>query len=177
MCLIDQKEQTTEGKVIHSLFMSGLPYECTEEDIRTFFNCESIHQITLPKYQDTGRCLGYAHVEFTSKKDFENGLKKNKESLGGRYIDIAPSKGKNTKQVINKKDPPADCRTIFVGNLPYDVTEDQVGDRFRKFGEIEQVRFATNYKTKQFKGISTPTYMYRFCICRFLVSGSSSKST
>jgi len=69
-----------------------------------------------------------------------------------RYMKIAPAKGKNTKQVVRSKDVPADCRTIYVGNLPYDITEDQVGDKFRKFGEIDQVRFAINFSNKKFKG-------------------------
>lgn len=146
-------EVTASGSKIFSLFMSGLPYECNEEQIRTFFgNPESIVNITLPKYQDTGRCIGYAHVEFDRKNDYENGLSKHKQQIGGRYIDISPSKGKDSKKVVLSKDPPEDCRTIYIGNLPYDVTEDQVGDRFRKFGEIDQVRFAYNHVNKNFKG-------------------------
>jgi RNA recognition motif-containing protein len=26
---------------------------------------------------------------------------------------------------------PADCKTLFVKNLPYDMKEDDIGDRFR----------------------------------------------
>jgi hypothetical protein len=86
-----------------------------------------------------------------------------------RYMKIAPAKGKNTKQVVRSKDVPADCRTIYVGNLPYDITEDQVGDKFRKFGEIDQVRFAINFSNKKFKGkLSSLTLQ---------VSGTSTSST
>ena len=68
------------------------------------------------------------------------------------FVIIAPAKGKKAKKIIPPKNPPSDCRTIFVGNLPYDITEDQVGDKFRKFGEIVQVRFAINSSNKKFKG-------------------------
>ena len=65
--------------------MSGLPYECDEQQIRTFFNnSDSIVKVNLPKYQDSGRCLGYAHVEFNNKSEYEKGLAKNKEPIGGR---------------------------------------------------------------------------------------------
>ena len=40
---------------------------------------------------------------------------------------------------------PSDCKTIFVKNLPYDFKEDDIGDRFRKFGEIKSIRLATNW--------------------------------
>jgi RNA recognition motif-containing protein len=150
---LEDHETSTKGERIFSLFLSGLPYDCDEVKIREFFGKpESIVNIVLPKYQDTGRCIGYSHVEFNRKNDFEEGLKLNKNKLGGRYIDIAPSKGKSAKQVVQKQDPPFDCKTVFVGNLPYDITEDQVGDKFRKFGEIDMVRFAWHRTTNKFKG-------------------------
>ena len=68
-----------------------------------------------------------------------------------RYIEISPSRGKNAKQVIYSKDVPPDWHTIYVGNLPYDITEDQVGDKFRKYGEITQIRFS--HIRGRFKGI------------------------
>jgi heterogeneous nuclear ribonucleoprotein A1/A3 len=49
---------------------------------------------------------------------------------------------------------PSDCTTIFVKGLPYDFKEDNIGDRFRKFGEIQSVRLAYNWQTKQFKGFA-----------------------
>lgn len=49
---------------------------------------------------------------------------------------------------------PADCTTLFVKNLPYDFAEDDVGDRFRQFGEIDSVRIAYNWQTKQSKGFA-----------------------
>ena len=44
------------------MFISGLPYETTEDDISKFFDFTDSLNIKLPKYQDTGRCLGYGHV-------------------------------------------------------------------------------------------------------------------
>jgi RNA recognition motif-containing protein len=49
---------------------------------------------------------------------------------------------------------PVDCTTIFVKGLPYNFTEDDVGDRFRRFGDIKSVRLSYNWSTKQFKGFA-----------------------
>ena len=49
---------------------------------------------------------------------------------------------------------PATCRTLFVKNLPYSLKEDDIGDRFRPFGEIQEVRVARNWTTKQSKGFA-----------------------
>ena len=49
---------------------------------------------------------------------------------------------------------PSDCKTIFVKGLPYDFKEDDIGDRFRRFGEIKAIRIAYNWQTKESKGFA-----------------------
>lgn len=57
------------------MFLSGLPYTCNEEDIREFFDdCDEITEIKLPRYQDSGKLLGYGHVTF--KQSIEKALEK-----------------------------------------------------------------------------------------------------
>ena len=40
---------------------------------------------------------------------------------------------------------PAECKTLFVKGLPYTFKEDDIGDRFRRFGEIKAIRIAYNW--------------------------------
>ena len=49
---------------------------------------------------------------------------------------------------------PKDCNTLFVKGLPYTLKEDDVGDRFRRFGTINSIRLAYNWMTKQSKGFA-----------------------
>ena len=56
--------------------------------------------------------------------------------------------------MVSDKNVPEECTTIFVGNLPYYITEDNLGDRFRGFGAIKNVRFARNWYSKAFKGFA-----------------------
>lgn len=53
---------------------------------------------------------------------------------------------------------PTDCKTLFVKGLPYSFKEDDIGDRFRRFGEIKSVRIAYNWQTKQSKGFAYVVY-------------------
>lgn len=53
---------------------------------------------------------------------------------------------------------PSDCNTIFVKNLPYSFKEDDIGDRFRRFGEIKAIRVAYNWQTKESKGFAYIQY-------------------
>jgi polyadenylate-binding protein len=49
---------------------------------------------------------------------------------------------------------PSDCKTLFVKGLPYSFKEDDVGDRFRRFGEIKAIRLGYNWQTKMSKGFA-----------------------
>jgi nucleolin len=55
-----------------TIFISGLPYTTTEDEIRAFFEgCGGIKEMKIPKYQDTGRNIGYGHITFKKKKAVE----------------------------------------------------------------------------------------------------------
>ena len=100
-----------------------------------------ITEIKLPLYQDSGKCRGFAHVEFKDKESYDNGLKLTGKNLGPRYLELKPAQGRQTMVTMDESRKiaeamPDDCKTIFVKNLPYEFKEDDIGDRFRPFGEI-----------------------------------------
>ena len=47
----------------------------------------------MPQFQDSGRLIGYAHLTFTKKKAYEAALAKNKQKMGGRYLDVKEAAG------------------------------------------------------------------------------------
>ena len=66
----EQVEEQVENEITtKTVFVSGLPYETTEEELRQFFeSCGVIKELKIPKYQDTGRNIGYGHITFKKKK-------------------------------------------------------------------------------------------------------------
>jgi len=52
----------------------------------------------MPRYQDSGRCIGYAHVAVTSEEARQKALARSGEKLKGRYLDVKEAQGKNTEQ-------------------------------------------------------------------------------
>jgi nucleolin len=90
--------------------------------LKDFFNIDEQNiSIKLPKYQDTGRCLGYGHVHFTNKDEYEAALKKDGEHIGTRYVNIRPAKGQKEVEP-HSGNIPVGCKRIFVKNLPYTIT-------------------------------------------------------
>ncbi|CAK9300443.1 unnamed protein product [Gordionus sp. m RMFG-2023] len=68
--------------------LRGLPYKCTTEEIETFFTGLDIipNGIMVPKDEE-GRCTE-AFVQFKDSISYESGLKKHKEKMGHRYIEV-----------------------------------------------------------------------------------------
>ena len=47
-----------------------------------------LREIKMPRYQDSGRCIGYAHVTVTSEEARQRALARSGEKLKGRYLDV-----------------------------------------------------------------------------------------
>uniref|UniRef100_A0A8C2FS16 Heterogeneous nuclear ribonucleoprotein H1, like n=1 Tax=Cyprinus carpio TaxID=7962 RepID=A0A8C2FS16_CYPCA len=80
----------TEGDGLVRL--RGLPFGCSKEEIVQFFSGLEIvpNGITLP-VDFQGRSTGEAFVQFASQEIAEKALKKHKERIGHRYIEIFKS--------------------------------------------------------------------------------------
>ena len=140
-----------------TVFVSGLNFTTSEETVNTFFSqFGNISSIKLPKFQNSENNLGYGHVNFEEEAGAQAAFARGSAVIDGRSVSMQPAKGtkKMTPDQISekKKQISETTRTIFVKNLPYDITEDEVGDFFKVCGKIENVRFVFNPTTKTFKG-------------------------
>jgi len=43
--------------------------------------------------------------------------------------------------------------TIFVGNLPFNASEEEINDLFSQYGEVHSVNLITHHKTGESRGI------------------------
>ncbi|KAL3757888.1 hypothetical protein ACHAWU_002808 [Discostella pseudostelligera] len=164
-----QQQQQLANSVEHTVFIEGLPFTSTESDVRFFFTtheCHDIVQLRLPTWQDTGRLRGFGHVVFASQETRLRALSDevNGKELGGRYITIkeanAPRAGTTAGAALGvgggkaPRAQPGGCKTVFVRNLPYDASEDDIRESFRTFGKIieDGVRVVRNHSNGQSKG-------------------------
>ena len=75
--------------------------------------------------------------------------------LRGRYIEVKEPRGrrKNNVDFRNLKMKIKEgVKTIFVNNLPYNISEQEIGDYFRVCGKIENIRMVYNSSQGHFKG-------------------------
>jgi len=153
----EKDNKKKENKSCNGIFINGIPYEATEDELREIFSpYGEIELIKLPKYQDSGRNIGYAHIYYSSPESASKALELDNYTMGKRYLNVSlankSSEQLNKSEKINPNDVPIDCLTAFIRNLPYETTEKEVGDKFRSCGKIKDIRFVYNSKNKKFKG-------------------------
>lgn len=127
------------------LFVAGLPDSITEEVLRGLFtesNCNVV-ELTLPRDRMTGRPRGFAFVRLATVEDAERARSiLDGHIVEGRSISVRPfqaeppARGEGRPQMGDRppREPrggggmggPAPDRTLYVGNLPYDATQEEI---------------------------------------------------
>ncbi|XP_030072373.1 RNA-binding protein 12B [Microcaecilia unicolor] len=83
------------------LFLQGLPYSSDEEEVRTFFHGLHVDEIIFLQHRSgsfLGRKNGNSLVKFTTRKDALEGLKRHKQYIGTRFIDISKATKEQWKE-------------------------------------------------------------------------------
>ncbi|KAK7502353.1 hypothetical protein BaRGS_00006306 [Batillaria attramentaria] len=119
--------------------LRGLPWSATIEDVFNFFEgCEinggenGIH-LTLSR---EGRPSGEAFVEFASEEDVQQALKKNKEHLGQRYIEVFRSKKGEMDWVIKRAGMDSNNMSeavVRLRGLPFGCSKEEIAQFFTGF--------------------------------------------
>mmetsp|Transcript_19905 Transcript_19905/g.33929 ORF Transcript_19905/g.33929 Transcript_19905/m.33929 type:complete len:291 (+) Transcript_19905:58-930(+) len=150
------KDETTTGHF--NIFVGDLSSEINDDTLRKAFEpFGSITDARVMWDQSTNRSRGYGFVAFREKSDAERAMSEmNGVWLGNRAIrcNWANQKGGNTPSGTtttqsntsssNLEDIAGQTTstnsTVYVGNLPPDVTESMLGATFQTYGAIDEVR-------------------------------------
>jgi nucleolin len=154
-----------------TLFVGGLPYSTTEDQLKTEFSkCGEIEGIRMTYFEDTGRCKGTAFITYLDASDAAKAQKKwDKQDFGGRYLVVNVDRygvedfdGKKQQKRDDNSKPrtgsfvttprPDNCDTLFVANLPWAASEDDLSRAFEKFGEVASVRLPIDQDSGKKKG-------------------------
>ena len=137
----------------HKAYVKGLPWKATEKEITDFFKATGKPtKVELPLDGD-GRSTGTAYVFFAKRAELDAALELDGQYWPGteRWLKIQEGVEKPARASFGGPKPEG-CNTVFVGNLPWDVEEEQVRELFSTVGEIENVRFATLPEDGSFRG-------------------------
>ncbi|XP_042652457.1 nucleolin [Tyto alba] len=133
----EAKKKKTDGPTsAFSLFVGNLvptkEYEELKTGIKEFFGKKNIEVLDVR----IGASKRFGYVDFSSAEDLDKALQLNGKKLMGLEIKLEKAKSKETMKE-NKKE--RDARTLFVKNLPYRVTEEEMREVFENAQEIRIV--------------------------------------
>ncbi|CAK6966611.1 probable RNA-binding protein 19 isoform X1 [Scomber scombrus] len=169
-------KQETEPTTEFTVKLRGAPFNVKEQQIREFMTPLKPAAIRIGK-NESGNRTGYVYVDLHSEEQVEKALKKNKDYIGGRYIEVfrvdsfrdkskRDNKAKEIDRNFNRKlkedeeeEDVADSGRLFIRNLPYTCTEEEIKDLFSKYGPLSEVLFPIDNLTKRPKGFAFIMYM------------------
>lgn len=156
------------------IWIGNLPWTATKETLRTFLLDQGgidsadifrLHLPAPPENQNGNSRIkafnkGFAYIDFSSQPILDIALGLSEKLLTGRPVLI-----KNAKSFEGRPEKPAGganggpvakepTKRIFVGNLSFDVTREELSEHFSQAGELEDVHMATFEDSGKCKGFA-----------------------
>lgn len=157
------------------IWIGNLPWTATKADLRTFLtkgteiSDDMITRLHLPapnpgviassRQKIKPQNKGFAYIDFSTEEALAEALALSEKLLTGRRVLIKDSKSfegrpERTKEqetaTVNHGKPPS--KRIFVGNLAFETTKQDLEEQFTRCGQILDVHVATFEDTGKCKG-------------------------
>ena len=101
----DGKLEDFERKSEFTIKLRGLPFHAKKKDIEEFLSPLKILDIRMPK-DNKNRPSGRAYVDLESKECVKEALKRHKDYIKGRYIEVFEDKRREAKKDEAENEPP-----------------------------------------------------------------------
>lgn len=136
------------------VFVGGLSWDAKETDLHDLFSdCGHVENIKILMTPE-GRSKGAAFILLDNESAVSRALALDGTEHMGRRIKVNRS---------SDKPPPrrtaGDPNTVFVGNLSYQTTEDDLRDFFKECGDVKDVRLAKDHMDGRPKGFAHVEFM------------------
>ncbi|KAI3783368.1 hypothetical protein L1987_42447 [Smallanthus sonchifolius] len=144
-----------DESICTKIYVGGIPYYSTVDDIQSFFEgCGSITEIDCLKFPETGKFNGIAMISFRTEAAAKRALALDGSDMGGLSLKIQPYKATRDKKVSDFAPAMLEgYNRIYVGNLSWDMTEDEL-KKFFSDCSISSIRLGKDKETGEFKGFA-----------------------
>lgn len=155
------KEKKEKLTYEYEIKLSDLPYKVKKSEIREFLS--PLQPISLRQ-----PLKGIAFVAFNTIKELKQALNKHKGFIRDHQIQVKQHKTKKEqtaikgeqKWITKPEETVAESGRIFMRNLPYTVTEEELQNLFSKYGPVTELHLPIDSFTKKLKGIGFVTFMF-----------------
>ncbi len=155
------------GRSPHGVWIGNLPFFVTKKDMQAFMtsdtdNAISSDQITrihlpqgLSKPGSRFQNKGFAYIDFLSADAVQKALQLSEKLVGGRRVLIKSSRdfqGRPDSTSKASESNKSSTKRIFVGNLEFDISKEDLEHHFEICGPIQNVHMATFEDSGKCKG-------------------------
>lgn len=169
----DEAPPTQLGSTPYTVKMLGLPFSVKEKEISEFFHPIPVVSVRFTTDQQ-GRPSGRGYVDFQCEDDIQRALKRNKDCIRHRYIELfrddVPQATVKEESVVSNRpwertknkqeiEDVSESGRLFVRNLSYTTSEDALTNLFEKFGPLTEVTIPLDKNTNKSTGIAFITFM------------------
>ncbi|XP_054629080.1 RNA binding motif protein 12Bb [Dunckerocampus dactyliophorus] len=95
------RQQRTSNDKSLCVFLKGLPFTVTEREVSEFFSGLRIIDMALLKNQ-AGKNNGMGLVKFSSNEEALEALKRDREYIGSRYVEVSPSSEEDWRRTAGR---------------------------------------------------------------------------
>ncbi|XP_057621937.1 probable RNA-binding protein 19 [Chionomys nivalis] len=167
---VGKKEPTTP----YTVKLRGAPFNVTEKNVTEFLAPLKPTAIRIMRNAH-GNKTGCVFVDLSSEEDVKKALKCNREYMGGRYIEVFREKAPKTHSPPKSSTTPwkgrtlgeheeeedlADSGRLFVRNLSYTSSEEDLEKLFSAYGPLSELHYPIDSLTKKPKGFAFVTFMF-----------------
>ncbi|QCE08776.1 nucleolin [Vigna unguiculata] len=141
------------GDVPTKVYVGGIPYYSTEDDIRSYFeSCGTITEVDCMYFPESGKFRGIAIISFKTEAAAKRALALDGADMGGLFLKIQPYKATRANKTSDFAPEILEgYNRVYVGNLSWDITEEELRKFFNNC-EITSVRFGMDKETGEFRG-------------------------
>eukprot|EP00930_Biecheleria_cincta_P039997 TRINITY_DN27443_c0_g1_i1.p1 TRINITY_DN27443_c0_g1~~TRINITY_DN27443_c0_g1_i1.p1 ORF type:complete len:594 (+),score=100.29 TRINITY_DN27443_c0_g1_i1:94-1875(+) len=160
----DQGEDT-EPPLATSLFIGRLSKDTTEDDIRVVFSSFDLIDVRVIRRVKTGESRRYGFITFATSDQAEEALQTMKGvKVAGIACKLQRTENERYSMSLDSKEEDAGQQddstrspTLFLGQIPFEATEDDVHDTFSNFEDVS-VNITRDRKTGRSRGYGFITF-------------------
>ncbi|KAI4239963.1 MAG: hypothetical protein L6R40_005394 [Gallowayella cf. fulva] len=154
---LSPKRSNADNAPNKSVYLGNLFFDVREDDIRKKFEglgeIESIKLVT----DNRGLSKGFGYVNFTSQEAATNAVDTfNGQAFEGRILTVQYAASRQPFVPRNLRPGPFNdpTRTLFIGNMSFDMTDKELNNLFREIRNVVDVRVAIDRRTGQPRGFA-----------------------
>jgi len=134
----EAKKTYPDEDITKIAYVVNLSYDTPTYKLRELFNEHGeVQKLFMPKERSTGRPKGIAFVTMSSEEERDSAIEKlNQTEIDGRTIYVDKAKPRSEKKKAEKV---STSKKLYVGNISYDSTKDDLIELFSQYGNVEDV--------------------------------------